>query len=148
MSSKDEIHQKMSEYSSFIHDVLRPELDAAKKRSHKVKTEIQEYTDLKEQLEILRRERPECFESIVDLGYKTVYCRAVSKEPRKVFVHVGLGFQIELSITEALAFLNKRVSFLERDVLSEKEKKVTEVKDHIASAGLILDQLERELQRN
>ena len=72
----------------------------------------------------------------------------MSKEPRKVFVHVGLGFQIELSITEALAFVNKRVSFLERDVLSDKEKKVTEVKDHIASAGLILNQLERELQRN
>jgi prefoldin alpha subunit len=145
--SKEEIHQKMSEYSTFIDKVLRPELDEAKAASHKVKTEIQEYKELRERLDALKKETPNELESIVDLGYKSVFCRAVAKDPRKVFVHVGMGFHVEFNISEAIAFTRKRMSFLEDDFLSDKEKKVNEVKDHIASAGVILDKLERELHR-
>ncbi len=41
--SKEEIHRKMSEYSTFIDKVLRPELDKTKAASHKVKTEMPTY---------------------------------------------------------------------------------------------------------
>lgn len=145
--SEEETHEKMLEYSTFIDTVLRPQLESANAASQKIKTEIQEYKELRERLDALKKETPNELESIVDLGYKTVLCRAVAKDPRRVFVHVGMGFQVELSIPEAIEFTRRKISFLQDDALPDKDKKVLQVKDHIASAGLILGQLESELNR-
>jgi prefoldin subunit 5 len=144
--SVEEIHQKMSEYSTFLDKVLRPELQSAESASRKVKTEIEEYNELGLRLKKLAKDKPSQLESMVDLGHKTIFCNAVAKVD-SIFVHVGMGFHAELTIPEAIAFVDKRISFLENDSLSGKERKVTKVEDHIVSAGGILSELERELQR-
>jgi hypothetical protein len=58
-----------------------------------------------------------------------------------------MGFQVKFNISEVIAFTRKRMSFLEDDFLSDKERKENKVKDHIALAGVILDKLDRELHR-
>ena len=147
MSSKEEIHQKMSEYSTFIDKVLRPELETSKSASQKVKDEIDEYNELRNRLRNLKKEDTPEVQSIVDLGYKTVFCRAVAQDAQKVFVHVGMGFHVEFTLPEAIEFTTKRIHYLQDDVLADKDKKVREVQEHIASAGIILEQLERELRQ-
>jgi prefoldin subunit 5 len=146
--SAEEIHQKMSEYSSFMNTVLRPDLKQAELTMQKVQTEIHEYEELGQRLGELEKELPSQLESVVDLGYKTVFCRAVARDPsRNIFVHVGMGFHIELTISEAIPFVDKRIAYLTKNQLSAKEMKVKAVKAHIESATVILDQLSLELER-
>ena len=145
-STNAEIQQKITEYSGFVEQVLRPQLEVAEKERLKAKTTIEEYKDLQKQLYDWKNEANRRLETLVDLGYKTIYCRAVAENVNMIYVHVGMGFHVELQIPEALEFVEKRIKFLEEDVLSGKEKKVTQVSDHIQSANIILDKLESEMQ--
>jgi prefoldin subunit 5 len=147
--SAEEIHQKMSEYSSFMNTVLRPDLKQAESKMQDVQTEIDEYEELGQRLGGLEKALPSSqLESVVDLGYKTVFCRAVARDPsRNIFVHVGMGFHIEFTISEAIQFVEKRIAYLKKDQLAAKDMKVKAVKTHIESATAILDQLSLELER-
>jgi prefoldin subunit 5 len=145
MDDLKETKKKMADYSTFIEKVLRPELNQARGSKLKVKTEIQEYIALRQNLKIRETDNPEQFETSVDLGYGTMFCRAVAKDLSKIYVHIGMGFHVEQTIPEALQAIAKRIAFLENDVLVEKERKMKEVTQHLESAQLIFEELGREL---
>jgi prefoldin subunit 5 len=67
--------------------------------------------------------------------------------PKHIFVHVGMGFHIELTIPEAIKFVEKRIEFLKLHKLDSKESKIKEIQEHISSAALLLNQLQEEIQR-
>lgn len=145
------MREKISEYADFIQKVLRPELKLAQTRYQNVKKEIQEYKELKQRI-LLQQQEPEYPEPLVgdvDLGFKkTIYCRAVAKDLSKIFVHVGMGFHVELSEDEAIDFVSKRISFLETNHLAARQQKMQEVSLHFESAEMSLRQLATEVQRN
>ena len=147
MSSED-IKQKISEYSSFIQTTLQPNLEQFETSFKKAKIEIGEYDELRTQLQGIIDGRPSKRETIVDLGYKTIFCEAVVDDYDTIFVHVGMGFHIEMRISEALEFVDKRIKFLTQQVLSPRDQKVKETKAHIESATEILRQLQIELNRS
>lgn len=140
----------MKEYSTFIETVLRPELNLAESLKLNVKNEIQEYKELSQKLMHQQQQQTnkiERYETKVDLGYNTIHCRAVAKDVSRIFVHVGMGFHVEFKISEAIDFVTKRITLLERN-LSTRDQKVNEVKNHLESAMLVFQQLEMEMQRS
>jgi prefoldin alpha subunit len=144
--SSDQIQSNILEYSKFIDNVLSPDLKSLVSEKTEIETEINDYKELGQQLRNLATEAPEEIESTVDLGYETIFCRAVAENPSTVFVHVGMGFHVELTLVEAIEFVTKRISLLETGRLSKKETKIQEVNAHIDSARQILIQLHHELK--
>ena len=84
---------------------------------------------------------------MVDLGHGTLFCNAVG-ELDTIYVHVGMGFHVEMTVTEAIAFVKKRLSFLETNVLKRKEAQVREITDHIVTASAILDELTQQMHQD
>jgi prefoldin subunit 5 len=148
--STAEIQQKINEYSSFVEKVLGPDLQQAEESRNVIQKDIQEYQELQQRLTAMQKmevQPPTQLDSVVDLGYNTLHCRAVVANTQTLFVHVGMGFHSELTVPEALVFLKKRIDFLSKQVLSGRQEKVHQVQAHVESAVSILRELQRELGR-
>ena len=147
MSSKDSQDQ-ITHYVTFVEKNLKPKLLDAESAASVVRAEITDYEELTRRL----KERTtsdttdEPIESMVDMGYKTFFCNAVVKEPSRIFVKVGLGFHVEMTPEEASEFAKKRISYLRKNRLAERESEIKEIKGHIHSASMILDQLHAETE--
>jgi len=140
----DNAMNKVEEYSNFVTSRLRPELDRAEQSRKETKDEISGYKDLEGRLRYFTENNVTEYESIVDLGYRSISCNAIGSAT-KIHVHVGMGFHVEMTMEEAIKFVKKRVNFLENDVLKRKERKVRETTEHIVVASSILDELKREM---
>jgi hypothetical protein len=157
----NEIQQQLYEYGRFIQDVLQPQLVVTKSLADDVRSEIANYEDLGQRLDRLIQQQqhqqqeheqpppsPPLTSTMVDLGYEAIFCPAVIHDTNKVFVNVGMGFHVEMTIDTAKEFVMKRISFLKGNKLLSKERKEVEIMDHIQSATIILNQLQTELQRS
>jgi prefoldin subunit 5 len=145
-----EIQQKIEQYSSFVDKTLRPDLDQTSKAVKETEQEIQEYQELRTQLQEMQQssdagKQLEPF--LVDLGHKKAFCQATANDTTTAFVHVGMGFHAELLVPEALVFVEKRIRFLEEQVLSRRVSRTKQVEQHILSSETILDQLVHELKK-
>ena len=155
MNSEDP-QEHVSYYIHFVENVLKPRLEKAQAAANTVQAEITAFEELMTRIKGIEmdshynddggRDKEAIIETMVDLG-KQVFCNAVPREPKKIFVSVGMGFHVELSITEASNFAKKRISFLRANKLSEREREIKEIKDHIQSATIILTQLQMEMNR-
>ena len=142
---KEDILSKIVEYSNFIENVLNPELRTLESEMEIIQSEMTEYQDLGKELNNqISIDNTSNRVVDVDLGYETIYCKAVVEDPSStIHVHVGMGFHVELSIVEAIEFVKKRINHLKIGPLSTKQTKISEVKSHIDSAKQILYQLDR-----
>jgi prefoldin alpha subunit len=140
--SSTEIERKRDECVKFLHEVLRPDLQYALSREKDVQTEISEYDELGNKL----KEISSTLDPLVDLGHEKAYCRAVVGDTEYVFVHVGMGFHVELSLPEATAFTKRRVTFLREHVLRRRGIEIEKLKQHMQASEMILDGLSADLR--
>lgn len=136
----DEISSKMEEYSQFVSKKLQFELNEAEKSRKSALEEISGYKALHEILKDLGASKKGEYASRVDLGHQAISCQAVG-DLTSILVQVGMGFTVDMTLEEAIAFVPKRIQHLESNVLKGKEAKVREITDHIATASAILDGL-------
>mmetsp|Transcript_9219 Transcript_9219/g.22901 ORF Transcript_9219/g.22901 Transcript_9219/m.22901 type:complete len:150 (-) Transcript_9219:189-638(-) len=148
--SSEELEEQLSNYVHFVEKNLKPKLLNAESEANIIRAEISNYEELATSMNerIKAGTTDESIEAIVDLGYRTIFCNAKVKDPQKLFVKVGMGFHVELTPDEAARYSRKRVSFLKANKLKQKESEITEVKGHIQSASMILDQLHAEMNRS
>jgi len=125
---------------SFLDNVLRPELEAALKQEKQVEEEISEYKELSQRLKTID------MTPMVDLGYEKVFCRAKIESKNFIYVHVGMGFHVELSIPEAEQFIERRIRFLESSALKNKSQHTLNIKKHIDASEVLLDAISTELE--
>ena len=154
LTDAETIQHKVEEYSAFVNQVLRPDLNFLERAEQETQQEIQEYHQLRQQLQnekVAMRDDADALTNsrtmMVDLGHRKVYCQAKIDDASMVYVHVGMGFHVELTIPEAMAFCDQRIAYLQRDVLTQKQAKRKKVQDHLQSAEAILDQLCLEMKR-
>ena len=155
---RQEIQLKVNEYATFLRQVLRPDYDALTRQVQDAQQEMAEYEDLRVRLEqqllVVKEQsrhptsagetvREE--ERLVDLGHQKVFCQAVIDDTEFVYVQVGNGFHVELTLPEALQYIAKRVHHLSCHVLPHREAKAKTVLTHIRSSEMILDQLSRKM---
>jgi len=164
-SSEDDLQDQLSYYLRFVDTILKPKLEKAEIAANTVREEITNYEELVTRMKATTKTTPSSTtttaisddesesESVsnnnimVDIGHKAIYCNATVKDLNKIFVHVGMGFHVELTTTEASEFATKRIVFLRATPLKEKEVEIIEIKDHIQSATIILDQLYTEMKK-
>ena len=145
-----DLEEQLSNYVHFVEKVLKPKLLNAESEANIVRAEISNYEELETQTKdrIAAGNTGDPIESMVDLGHKTIFCNAVVNNPKRMFVKLGMGFHVELTPEEASKFAKKRISFLKANKLKEKESEINEIKGHIQSASMILDQLHAEMEKS
>jgi prefoldin alpha subunit len=157
-SPEDDLQDQLSYYLRFVETILKPKLEKAEIAANIVREEITNYEELVTRMKATKTtpsttaiaindDESESNNIMVDIGHKTIYCNATVKDLNKIFVHVGMGFHVELTTTEASEFATKRIIFLRATPLKEKEVEIIEIKDHIQSATIILDQLYTEMKK-
>jgi prefoldin subunit 5 len=146
----DELRTKMAAYAEFIDKTLQPELLAAVTAREETEAEIAEYEELLEVIRMILARAPtptkKPLESMVDLGHEIAFCKATIHNPQQLFVHVGMGFHAELSLDEAIGFCAKRISFIERQILTKRVDKAKRVAAHLEAALVMLQELAIEVQ--
>lgn len=165
-SEADRMRQQMKEYSDFVKNVLKPELEQATAADDDVRQEIEDYQELRRGLQKLvpreggqqtdeeATDSPRLLDELetVDLGHRKVYCRAKVEradegfEGLTVFVHVGMGFHVELLIPEALIAVERRLAHLQQ-LHANRKQKTKQTREHLQSSEMILDELSGELQK-
>jgi prefoldin subunit 5 len=146
-SDETDIQNRIDEYNRFIDTVVRKDFDAASEGTRQAMFEIDSYNDLKSRLLDLRRSRASglTVNPMVNLGYEKLFCHAHVPDPSILYVHVGLGFHIELSIPEAIEFVDGRLTHLNA-LLEHRRRKEEQVLSHLRKSEAILAELKRELR--
>ena len=147
--SSQQPEEQLSNYVHFVEKNLKPKLLNAELEANIIRAEISNYEELATTTNdrIAAGTTGESIETMVDLGHRTIFCNAKVKDPKKMFVKVGMGFHVELTPEEASKFSKKRISFLKANKLKQKDSEIKEIKEHIQSASMILDQLYAEMNR-
>ena len=147
--------QKVDEYAQFLDQVLRPELKLAKSKVEEIELELSEYqqlgavlqekgTEQKKQQKQQSQEQHSSSKQTVDLGFQTVYSQAeIDDDCPHVYVNIGLGFHVQMTVQEATAFVEQRMDFLRTQVLPHRKKQLNQVEAHVQSSIHILEELEK-----
>lgn len=139
-SDRIKVEQKVLEYEQFINDVLKKDLQNVLEQRDEVYQKISQYLQLKNIIERLQESEGEELKTQVDLGCN-FYVQAKVPETSKIFVAVGYGFFVELTLPEAIRFIEKKTK-----QLTEYSEKLTKDSAKIkANVRMVLEGL-RELQ--
>ena len=146
--SPSELQEKLKEYSSFIDSTLYPELRRTVMARESTEGEIKEYQVLYDKLAVLQHHRDEekTLQAMVNLGHELVYCQAEVDDPLTVFVDVGKGFFVELTLADALPVIQKRISFLQQEMLPKRVQDASRVASHLESSIMIVEALARHVK--
>lgn len=129
--------QKIQEYVTFLESTLRPDYDRARALADQVRIEIKDYHLLQQQLK--QRDLPITH---VDLGFGVLHCEVASSDRDSIFVHMGMGFHVDLSFDEADEAINRRLEYLDGR-LKARQARADTIRDHILSTEEILSKLSR-----
>lgn len=109
MTEKD-IEEKILQYETFLNDTLKSDLRKLHNERDKVFEEQAEFLALKNSIIAIQAaglKEGEPLKTKMDLGCN-FYAQAEVPNPQMIFVSVGLGFFAELTLDEALAFIEKK----------------------------------------
>ncbi|XP_063289137.1 protein UXT [Pelobates fuscus] len=135
------MEEKVQRYEGFVSDTLQRDLLKVMENRDAVYEKISQYLQLKNVIERLQEMSPsETLETQVDLGCN-FYVNAEVPDASKIFVALGFGFYAELTLDEALKFIEKKSKML-TEISEQLTKDAANIKAHIR---LVLEGL-RELQ--
>ncbi|KAJ8393509.1 hypothetical protein AAFF_G00059820 [Aldrovandia affinis] len=110
-SGTPNVDEKVLQYETFITEVLKRDLQRVLDHRDAVYEKIALYLQLKNTIESLQESGVKDLKTEVDLGCN-FYVQAHVQESSKIFVAVGYGFFVELTLPEALKFIEKKTAQL------------------------------------
>ena len=133
--------EKVKKFEDFLNDKLKPDLKYVLEKRDKIYEEVAEFAALKNSIDAIKKSNSKApLKLQVDLG-SNFYAQGRVEDPKRIFVDVGLGFVLELTLDEAVGVIDKRVA-----VFEEEAKRLTDQACKIkANIKLTLEGL-RELQ--
>jgi len=167
--SQNELKIKLKEYIHFIDTILQPELSRVTLKRDNVERDIEEYKNLKVHVvNFIRKRKNKEKErlqnsddddddgeqeqqqppmALVDLlQCQTIFCQARIKNQNQIFVDIGKGIYTELTLEEAISFIDKRIYLLETNVLPKCVEKAKTVAAHLEESLGLLESLGKEIQ--
>ncbi|XP_017323694.1 protein UXT isoform X2 [Ictalurus punctatus] len=128
-SGKPNINEKVLQYESFINEVLKRDLQKVLEQRDGVYEKISQYLQLKNTIKRIQETGSKELKTDVDLGC-SFFVQAHVPDTSKIFVAVGYGFFLELTLSEALTFIEKKTLQLTEysEVLT---KDAAKIKAHI-----------------
>lgn len=106
-SGKSNIDEKVLQYETFIDETLKRDLQRVLDQRDGVYEKIAQYLQLKNTIECLQESGSQSLKTEVDLGCN-FYVQAHVQDSSRIFVAVGYGFFVELTLPEALKFIEKK----------------------------------------
>ena len=124
----DSLSQKVVKYEQFLNERLRSDLKVVLRKRDAILEDLSEYSQLKNTIELLQTQKSQNtpLKSMIDLGCN-FYSSAKIPDCSKIFVCVGLGFVLEMTLDEALVFIDKKTSKLSKkvEILSEQASEIS-----------------------
>jgi len=129
--NETERNRKTLEYETFLNERLREDLRKILEQRDTVYEEISEYLQLRATVEKLKGDftPKSTLKTKVDLGCN-FYVQANVPDPSKINVAIGFGFFLEMTHTEAIAFIDKKTKHLQ-DKANSLSNDAGRVKAHI-----------------
>merc|ERR1712217_13100 len=106
-SSTKVVSSKIVEYEEFVEKTLKRELQRALDAYRADAEVLSQCRELRENIDLLIREKMGELETTVELGCG-IYSKAVVPDTSRLFVSVGLGFQLEMPLVEAQEFITHK----------------------------------------
>ena len=141
----NELQTKITEYSNFISQTLQPQLQSAVDKREETEAEISEYLQLQTKLQQIQGDAPKSIDTIIDISHSTVYCKAHISNPKIIYVNVGFGVHVEMTIEEGIQFISKRVEYLETHPLKHRVEVAGRIAKDVEGAIELLEELGDEL---
>ncbi|KAJ2491863.1 hypothetical protein IWW37_001941 [Coemansia sp. RSA 2050] len=110
-----EIQSSIKKYEGFITDRLQPDLKQVLGLRDTIYNRMSEYFKLKTHIETIREQGLEELETKVDLG-SDFYVKAFVPDTTYIYVSVGFGFHLQMTLEEADAFIDDKVKHLEKQL--------------------------------
>merc|ERR1712039_1158049 len=100
-------------------------------------TVLEQCRELRENIDMLLRDKVEELETTIELGCG-FYVKAFVPDTSKLFVNVGLGFQLEMTLPDASDFIrHKETNLISK--LELRKTKIAQIKADIHEALHLLD---------
>ncbi|KAI8913908.1 hypothetical protein DFJ77DRAFT_431465 [Powellomyces hirtus] len=132
---------QVKKYETFVNERLRPDLQKALEARDKVYDIISEYLKLRNQIELLQAEKLTELKTMMDVGCE-FFMNAKIPSLQYIYVKVGLDVHAQLTMDEALAFIDKKEKVLLKSADKHTET-ASKIKAHIK---MVLHTLESILQ--
>mmetsp|Transcript_35408 Transcript_35408/g.53242 ORF Transcript_35408/g.53242 Transcript_35408/m.53242 type:complete len:182 (-) Transcript_35408:185-730(-) len=134
-----EMARKVTEYEAYIEEVLKRDLKASLDEFRKEQEVMEQILELRRSIDLFLREKVTEFESMVDVGCQ-MYVKAFVPDTEKLFLDVGMGFHLEMTLMEAREFLEHKEAFVNSQ-LEARKKETAKIKATIHEALMRLDML-------
>ncbi|KAJ2486266.1 hypothetical protein EV174_001234, partial [Coemansia sp. RSA 2320] len=108
----DELQGPIKKYEDFISTRLQPDLQQVLGLRDTIYNRMSEYLKLKTHIETIRTQGLDELETKVDLG-SNFFVKAFVSDTTHIFVNVGYGFHLQMTLDEADSFIDEKVKHLE-----------------------------------
>merc|ERR1740139_1119293 len=131
------VDERVAKYEGFIEAVLRKELQASLDDFRSKYELLEQCRELRRNIGLLIEGDVKELETMVELGCQ-FFVRAKVPDTSRIFVDVGLGFQLEMPLAEAAEFLEQKEALI-LSQLETKKNRTAKIKADIHDALHILD---------
>lgn len=125
----DTVGEKVLRYETFISDVLQRDLQKVLDHRDKVYEQLSVYLQLRNVIERLQETNHSELYMQVDLGCN-FFVDTVVPDTSRIYVALGYGFFLELTLAEALKFIDRKSSLL-TELSDSLTKDSMNIKAHI-----------------
>ncbi|KAJ2615558.1 hypothetical protein H4S08_001184 [Coemansia sp. RSA 1365] len=108
-----ELKPAVQKYEDFIRNKLEPDLSLVIEARDAIYTQMSEYLKLKTHIDTIRTQKLDELETKVDLG-SNFYAKAFVPDTTHIFVSVGFGFHLEMTLDEADKFIDQKIAHMEK----------------------------------
>lgn len=129
--SQSDINEHVMRYETFIHDVLKEDLQKVNLRLQEVNSEITDLIQQKHSLKVItdKKTHPNGFKAQVNFGCN-FFMEASVSDTSKLLMNVGLNHYLEFTVEEANRYLDVRIKAFEKKA-EELKNQGAETKAHI-----------------
>lgn len=110
------VDPKVRKYETFLNDKLKIDLKVTHDARDKIYQQIAEYIQLKQVISAIKLDKDYTFKkplrTKVDLGCN-FYCQASVEDCSRIYVLVGYGYYLEMTLGEAETFIEKKIATLQ-----------------------------------
>ncbi|KAG0240250.1 hypothetical protein BGW41_007089 [Actinomortierella wolfii] len=119
------LQEKLARYESFVNDTLKRDLKDTLDQRDAIYDQISDYLKLAKDIEIIQSNNLTEMKTQVDIG-SNFYMQAKVPDTKYIYVNVGFGFHAQLTLDEALEFINKKEKHLHKkaEVYTAKAAKI------------------------
>ncbi|CAG8543051.1 7135_t:CDS:2 [Dentiscutata erythropus] len=101
---------KIAEYEKFLHEKLEPDLKQVWDLREKI---YEETVKLKNYIQLIKSNELKELKTMVDLG-SNFYAQAKIPDTTYIYVNVGFGFHVQLTLDEAIKYIDRKEKLLQR----------------------------------